>query len=435
MSEPPPLPASLGERTARWRPALRGFLRAVRSVLRGYQGEQLSLRAAALTYFTIFSLVPLMTVALVLLEALHQRAFHDRVHAYIRDVLSPGIQQGSAAVIEEFLATASSRAIRGIGFLTLAVTAGSLLKNLDESLNDLWNIITKRGWGARLFYYALALTLGPILLALSLAGTAGLRHALLALHWPGMAILTTVIPVLATALGLTLLYVLVPNTRVELGPALAGALLATIGWELAKHGYAAFAAGIFRYNALYGSLGAIPLFLLWVYVSWVLVLFGARLAFALQHSDALERLSELRAHPRGEELLALSVAQALARAELTGLRPLSVRELARTARLPEHELVPLLRRFVRANLIHLTRGKVALARDPRSLRVEELHALFRTGHPGALPTGVAELAQALESTPEVVSWADLATLGQPSPAGAPLSAAVPPASIQALRKP
>lgn len=412
--------SSRSDRIRRWRVAIRRFGRAVRTVLRGYRGEQLSLRAAALTYFTIFSLVPLITVALVLLEALHQRAFHDRVHGYIRDVLAPGIQQDSAAVIEEFLATASSRAIRGIGFLTLAVTAGSLLKNLDESLNDLWNITTQRRWGARLFYYALALTVGPVLLALSLAGTAGLRDELLTLHWPGMVLLTAIIPVLATALGLTLLYVLVPNTRVEIGPALAGAMLATVGWEIAKHGYAAFAAGIFRYNALYGSLGAIPLFLLWVYVSWVLVLFGARLAFALQHSHALDRLSELRAHPRGEELLALSIAQVLSRAELAGVRPLAVRELARETHLPEYELVPFLRRFVRAELIHLKRGKVALARDPRALGLDELRSVFRSGHFGGLPRGVAELALALADHPNAVSWADLAELGRgPAPEEGP----------------
>jgi hypothetical protein len=116
------------------------------------------------------------------------------------------------------------------------------------------------------------------------------------------------------------------------------------------------------------------------------------------------------------------VAQALARAELTGLRPMGVRELARGAKLPEHELVPLLRRFARANLIHLARGRVALARDPRSLRLDELRALFRPGHPGVLPEGVAELAHALEDGPQVVSWADLADLGLPPPAPASLDA-------------
>lgn len=428
-SDSSPSPSSV-ERASRWRAGARGFLRAVAAVLRGYRGERISLRAAALTYFSIFSLVPLATVALVMLETLHQQAFHDRVHAYIQGVLAPGVQKDSLAIIEKLLATASSRALKGIGFLTLAVSAGSILKNLDQSLNDLWNIAAQRTWGARLVHYALALTVGPLLLALSLAGTAGLRHTLLHLPWPGMAFLTAVIPVLATALGLTFLYVLVPHTRVELRPALAGALLATVGWELAKHGYAAFAAGIFRYNALYGSLGAIPLFLLWVYVSWVLVLFGARLAFALQHADALDRLSELRAHPRGEELLAFSVARELARAELQGLRPIAVRDLARRSLIPEHELVPLLKRFLRSELVHLARGKVALARDPRTLRLDEVRALFATGRFAGLPAEVTELARALERDLTLLSWADLAGI-----APAPPPDEAPSAAIHPLRKP
>jgi membrane protein len=404
--------------------------RACRSVLRGYRGEKISLRAAALTYFTIFSLVPLVTVILVTLESLHQQAFHDRVHSFIRDVLAPGVQKDSAEAIERLLTAASSLALRGIGYVTLAVSAGSLLKNLDESLNDLWNINLRRTWGARLFQYALALTVGPVLLALSLAGTAGVRRSLLHLGWPGMGLLTAVIPVVASALGLTALYVVAPNTRVNRRAALAGALVSTIGWELAKHAYAAFAAGIFRYNVLYGSLGAVPLFLLWVYVSWVLVLFGARLAFALQHASALERLSALRAHPRGEELFALCIARALARAELEGLRPVTVRELARRANVPEQELTPLLRRFARHELVHLHRGKVALARDPHAMRLAEVHALFGPEGATGFPSDLARLIQVLDPAAQGVSWADL---GELPPATQP--AASVEAAVETLRKP
>src|SRR3954451_16960054 len=95
-----------------------------------FRGEDLSIRAAALTYLSAYSLAPLVTVVLTLLTGLHQQAFHARVHRFFQDLFSPAIQKESAAFLDRFLAAASSRAVQGIGLLTLAYSAGSLLHPL-----------------------------------------------------------------------------------------------------------------------------------------------------------------------------------------------------------------------------------------------------------------------------------------------------------------
>jgi membrane protein len=349
-----------------------------------FRGEDLSIRAAALTYLTAFSLVPLLTVVLGLLAALHQQAFHDRVHGFIQDVLSPAMGTDSSAVLEHFVSIASSRAVRGIGFLTLAYSAGSLLHHLEFALNAVWDVRQRRPLLMRVGFYVGALLLGPVLLAVSLAGTEGLRQVLLGIHTPLAIALVRWVSVAAAALALTLLYVLGPNARVDLRAALAGGIVAALGWELAKRGYAEFATRIFRYNAIYGSLGAIPLFLLWIYVSWIVVLFGARLAFALQRAVGYETVRWFEHHPMGDALVALVVAVELGRAERAGLAPIGRQELMRRIELPDLLCSRGIDRLITAGLARGT-DRVALTRGLESIVATDL---FRSESPPPAPPGL-----------------------------------------------
>lgn len=388
---------------------LRAFGRAIRAVVRSYRGERIGQRAAALTYLSVFSLVPLLTVALMLLQWIHEQAFKARVHAFIQSVLAPGIRAQSASAMERFLSAASARAVGGIGFLLLAFTAGALIKELDESVNELWNVHAPRSWPVRIVLYAAALTLGPVLLALSLAGTAGIRNALLGLPVFLGGPLGTLISFAATVVGITLLYVLIPHAHVRISTALIAGVTATLGWEIAKHVYAFCATYIFHYSAIYGSLGAIPLFLLWIYVSWVLILFGLRLAYALQHASALERWTAFGAHPRGQELLALHVAATLTHLSREKRLPTSAGTLATRALVPEQALFPLLERFSKAGLITLTGERVALVGSPGALTLEDACRAVS----GPEPTFDSDrrlletLEQALDRTPGK-SWEVLA---------------------------
>ncbi|MFY0580175.1 YihY/virulence factor BrkB family protein [Cystobacter fuscus] len=111
---------------------------AVRSLARGFQGENIRLRAAALTYISVFSLVPLLTVVLALLGAYHQQAFQHRLREFISAVLAPGVREESATFLEGFLEPGNTTAIGSAGFLGLLFSSGSLLHNIDVSLNEIW---------------------------------------------------------------------------------------------------------------------------------------------------------------------------------------------------------------------------------------------------------------------------------------------------------
>src|SRR5689334_15906751 len=126
---------------------------AMRAVVHGFRGENISLRASALTYATIFSLVPMLTVALAILQSLHQDAFQERLRRFVQELLAPGIREDTGAVLERFISRATGVAAGWIGFTVLAITAGALLRNLDESLNEIWNVRQDRKLWVRILIY------------------------------------------------------------------------------------------------------------------------------------------------------------------------------------------------------------------------------------------------------------------------------------------
>lgn len=340
-------------------------LRAANAVAHGFRGERISLRAAALTYITIFSLVPLVSVTLGLAHSLDSSRFEARLRAVTFTVLAPGLRDESIAFFNHFLRAAGSSAAGGLGFIVLLVSAGTLLRNLDGSLNDLWNVRRRRPIYKRVVLYGAILVLGPVLTGVTLLGSR-LAEQTLERWFPALASYLLVLgPPVLVILALAFLYLYAPNAPVRLRSACIGALGAGLSWELARHLYAAFAAGAFRYNPVYGVLGAAPLFLAWIYVSWLLVLFGARLAYALDAVTLRGLAAVTRGHPRARELLAAHVIQVATLAQLRGEHPPLRRELASRWRVADAFLGETLDQLAAAQLIELGwQGGVRPAGDP-----------------------------------------------------------------------
>lgn len=375
------------ERTRTGRFAADTFL-AVRSLARGFEGENIRLRSAALTYISVFSLVPLLTVVLALLGAYHQQAFQHRLRAFIFAVLAPGVREESAAFLERFLEPGHTTAIGSAGFLGLLISAGSLLQNIDVSLNEIWGVKNHRPWWIRALIYAGLLVLGPLMLALSFSGTS-VVHSVLEdaplLLGVFEFLFGSLSPVMAAA-GLTLLYYVTPNTHLRLRSALAGGLVAGAAWSVARQVYTGIAAYSFRNNPLYASLGALPMFLAWLYVDWLLLLIGARLSYVVEHATFRDSLWAFGAHPRARELVAARVAQETTLVWFDGGTPPLPRELALRLRVPEtlvHEVVDNLEQ---AGLIeHHRRGGLLPARSPSELTLADLtlavHGVYSPGEP------------------------------------------------------
>lgn len=345
---------------------------AMRALVHGFRGENISLRASALTYATIFSLVPMLTVALAILQSLHQEEFQARVRGFVQELLAPGIREDTAAMLERFINRASGVAAGWIGFTVLAITAGALLRNLDGSLNEIWNVRRDRKLWHRLLIYTVILLLGPLMVAVTLAGSSELRAAVLHTQLPYTQTLVTLFPWLASIFAFTLLYKLTPAAAVRVRSAFAGGLVAGLGWQIAQRGYAAFGAQIFRYNPIYGSLGAAPLFLSWIYVSWILVLFGARLAYAVEHASYLRVYGHLGDTPRTRELIAAQIAHQVTLAHYNGQPAPTTRDLARKLDVPLELAGFLVDRMKRARLLsEVGRAGLVPARPPEELSVAD----------------------------------------------------------------
>lgn len=292
-------------------------LRSALIVLHHLRSEPVLERAGALSYATVLALVPLLAVSLSIASAVGHDFLREQVQSFAFGFLAPGIRTSSLDVLETFIDRATTGGVVSISGVALFFTSVMLLRNIEGALNRIWGGEEKRAWPVRIAVYVAVMLFGPVLLGVSLAVTTGLEQAI-AQRGLEAGPLVRVGTFVAAVAGLTILYKLGPAAYVKKRAAFSGALVAGLLFEAVKRGYAFYTAHFVRYSMIYGSLAAIPLFLIWVYLSWVTVLFGARLAYAVQNAGswgfaALPRTEGMRARLAARTMLAAAVAQASSR--------------------------------------------------------------------------------------------------------------------------
>jgi len=240
--------------------------------------------AGALSFTTLLAIVPLLTIALWAFSGIP--AFADVLAAFERFLAAQLLPEGALGArvtgrIGEFRGNAARLGALGLGFLL--VVAILLLLTVEETLNRIFAVTRRRSLLRRLLVYAVLLALGPVLIGASLTMTTYVAGASIGLLDLGEAARTAlgVLPFAFTCVALTLLYFLGPYRRVEPGHALLGGLFAAALFELAKRGFAVFVAKFPTYTLIYGAFAALPMFLLWLYLSWLVVLIGATLTAQL----------------------------------------------------------------------------------------------------------------------------------------------------------
>lgn len=311
----------------RW-DAVRG-LAAARPLVRAVGGEGLRLRAMALTYLSLFALVPALVVAFSVVRAFAGTdALWRGIHGYLLDNLAVGARASIEPFLDRFVKNAHATSAGLVGGALLVLSAVSLFGHVERAVNGIWGVRRARPLPQRALLYWTGLTLGPLLLA----GSLTLGHAVGAVlkAAPVGLFLVRAAAVLMSCLLFGAGYLFLPVTRVRPWAAAVGGLVAGLAWEVAKALYTLAVARFFRYHAIYGSVAAIPIFLLWLYVSWTLVLFGARVAFVAQHARII-----LAGHPPagqgtalGRELLGARVMLEIAAAFRAGARPPDAAEVA-----------------------------------------------------------------------------------------------------------
>ena len=193
----------------------------------------------------------------------------------------------SGEVIQDYIQQFADQAsnLPGLGMVFLIVTALLLMNTIDAALNQIWHVRRTRGLVSKFLVYWSVLTLGPILVATSIAATSYLVSLPFIVESSTIgsmkAILLAWMPLLSTTLALTMLYIIVPNLNVPIYAGLSAGVVAALMFEIAKKGFTIYVTSVPTYTTLYGALATIPIFLIWVYVSWIIVLLGAEISGSL----------------------------------------------------------------------------------------------------------------------------------------------------------
>lgn len=238
---------------------------------------QLLTVASSLAYTTLLSLIPLLAVSFAIFQAFGglDRLF-STVEPFILANLAEGSGEEVAAHLRKFIDNAHAGAIGAGGFVALLGTSVSLLFSIEKAINRIWKAPIERSWFQRIASYWFFITLGPLALAVAIGVVTSEALPIQKILPSGSGML-----LLSTA-GFLWLFKVVPNRTVLWRPALISALFTSIGFNLARASYQIYTQKLVSYNRIYGSLGAVPILLLWIYVVWVIVLGGVVLTTVFQ---------------------------------------------------------------------------------------------------------------------------------------------------------
>ncbi|MEO6968331.1 MAG: YihY family inner membrane protein [Rhodanobacteraceae bacterium] len=332
--------------------------------------------AGALSYTTLFAIVPLLAAVFAILSAFPVFAdWRIRVSDFIFRNFVPAAGTTVQGYLLQFADNASK--LTAVGILVLLVSALMMMSSIEDRFNRIWRVQTKRGGGSRFLLYWAALTVGPLL---AVAGVA-LASYLFAL--PELSVVAPVgqhllvfLPFVLTWIVLLVMYIVIPNRTIAFRHVAVASFLAAILFEIARAGFAFYVRSVPSYQQVYGALAFIPIFLIWIYFSWVIVLLGASLAAALAAFEYRPLATRL---PRGCEFIGLlRVLQRFAAAQREGAG-LHSEELRRRERFLDDDLLQRYLGDLRGAglLTRAESGEWVLSRD---LTTASLVDLYRAGH-------------------------------------------------------
>jgi membrane protein len=341
-----------------------------------FREERVTQTSGSLTYTTLLSLVPFFTVALAITTAFP--VFDEWIGSlqlFILENVLPDTPAVETIIDQVNSFTQNAARLTAIGILGFLVTAVMLMLTVDNALNRIFRVQRRRTILQNIYIYWAVITLGPLLIGASLSMTYfALRRSLGALDLGLVAdTLIGVVPFVLTCVALTLLYGVVPARRVEWRHALLGGTLAGLGFEIAKRGFAIYLSKVPTYALIYGAFATIPVFLIWLYLSWLVVLTGAIFTAMLP----VIRAKPERHRVPGEELAdALGVLGALARAHQEG-RVVPLNTLARQYRLLPDRCEQILERAAALGwAARAERDGWVLARDASTIQLAEIYRAF-----------------------------------------------------------
>lgn len=337
---------------ARWG---RQALQVAVIVTQGAARNHTLLRASALTYFTMLSLIPLLALAIGLVNAF---GAGDQVMQIVARQIGAVSPEAGDRILE-LVRRVDFGSLGAVGGASLFLTTVLALSNVEKALNFIWGVERQRPLARRVPDYLAVLVVAPLLLTVAISLATSLRSETVVtglLRSPALAPLYELglqqAPTLLFWGAFAFLYWFLPNTTVRPLPALAGGALAALLFALLQDAYVGFQIGAARANALFGSFAALPILLVWIYFSWAIVLLGAELAFAIQNRGNFRQAREgEEPAPAEREAIGLSLATRMARCFRAGEGGRTAEELADALDIPVRTVRALLRAFEEAGLV------------------------------------------------------------------------------------
>lgn len=389
-----------------------------------FREDSLAQVAGSLTFTTLFAIVPMVTIVLAIFSALPiSQRFVTTLNTFIVSNFVPGAATKLITAYTQQFAEKASH-LTALGIALLALTALMLMLTIDHAFNRIWRVARPRSFLKRLLVHWTLLTAGPLLIGASVYFASWLVSASLGLidDRGVRGVLLKAVSFCLTFVALLLLYRLVPNRRVEMRDALAGAALAALAFEGMKAVFGLFVSNVGNYKLIYGTFAGFPVFLLWIYLSWITVLAGAVLTATVpQLRTAAWTRSRV---PGGGYIEALALLRELRRRHVAGDGVGRLPDLARTARLALDDAETMLERMSdRGWVLRRAGDDWILARDPRTIPLADVFdefayrasVLVREAGRLGFETRPVDALSAVSAGLTLEAWCDPGAPGGPQP--------------------
>ncbi|MDI6741449.1 MAG: YihY/virulence factor BrkB family protein [Smithella sp.] len=330
--------------------------------IRGFDEDKCYLRASALTFYSLISVVPVVAMAFGIAKGF---GFEKLLEEQLRSKLA-GHEEIIANVIQfshSLLENTRGGLIAGIGLVVLLWAVVKVLRQIEISFNDIWGIKEQRTVGRMFGDYLSLMLVCPFLLILSGGVTVFIttqihfvveKFSVLGGLGSLFLLLMEILPYTLMWFLFTFLYIFMPNTKVRFSSGLVAGVVAGTAFQVVQLAYITFQVGVANYNAIYGSFAALPLFLMWVQLSWLIILFGAEIAFAYQNADTYEFESDfLQASRRLRVLLSLMVTGRLIKNFVRGDKPMTAAEISIQLEIPIRFVNEILFDLVKSGIISI----------------------------------------------------------------------------------
>lgn len=400
---------------------------------RSFIQNRCAVRASALAYTTLLALIPLLAVVVGVTTSLLKKEGEEPVRRLIDNLVAnvaPQLdlvstreeaaetsgRQRAVSEITRYITNVQSGALGATGTVALVFIAISLLSTIEVAFNDIWGTTRGRSWTARVVNYWTAITLGPLILVLTIALTssphfAATQRLLSRIPLIG-GLLLFLLPFALLSVAFALFYQFMPNTRVEWKAAFVGGAVGGCLWQLNNMFNVLYVSRVVTYTNIYGGLALVPVFLIGLYLSWLILLFGAQVAYSYQNRRAY--LQERRAetvNQRSREALGLRLMALIAQRFQQGAPPPSDRELAEALGVSTRLIAQLLAPLGQAGLLLEVAGQepaYAPARPLDQITAQEILDALRAGNGHDLVTNDDPLKPVVQSELQAIQEAERA---------------------------